>query len=295
MPVGHGLPAVKELADAALMCTRTGQVLTDHNDAKSLMTVIREYYEEHRSGGWRSLAKEYDNGRDSGVKDWQISEYAGVPPEPKRIMWERAGSSEFGNFLIDRYMLRHSKLLEIPLLHIHKKAGGEVKSLLWFRDGAKASAEDWPELKKYLDEGYEIVSFDFRGMGEAGMKYTAVSPDDPALGKLDFVHAYVNPISGVLADHVYNSLLIGRPYFLQMIEDAEIVAQFTRQKLGAKQLAVSAPGVGYTLASSIAEVLPRINLLSQPGAKIVKWSDLVEQQEEIWPIEYLLPSGAYVH
>lgn len=295
MPVRRGLPAVKELADKALMCTRIGQVVTDYNGAKSLMAVIREYYEEHRTDARRSLAQEYNNGRYPGVKDWHISEYSGVLPDRKEILWERVGSSTLGNVVIDRYMLRHSKVLEIPLLHIHRTTAGHTIPLLWFRDGAKATTEDWPELKKYLDEGYEIVSFDFRGMGETRMGYTAVSPDDPELGKLDFDHAYVNPISGVLADHVYNSLLIGRPYFLQMIEDAEIVAQFTREKIGAKQLAVSSPGAGFTLASSIAEVLSGINLLSQPGAKVVKWSDLVEQQKEIWPIEYLLPSGAYIH
>jgi len=27
----------------------------------------------------------------------------------------------------------------------------------------------------------------------------------------------------------------------------------------------------------------------------LKWSELVEQKRETWPIQYLLPSGAYVH
>ena len=51
--------------------------------------------------------------------------------------------------------------------------------------------------------------------------------------KLDFDRAYVNPLSSVLADYVYNSLLTGRPYFLQMIEDAEIAIRFSRLKLHA--------------------------------------------------------------
>jgi len=45
---------------------------------------------------------------------------------------------------------------------------------LWFREGGKATAEDWPEIKKYVDEDYDIVSFDFRGLGETRMPYTTV-------------------------------------------------------------------------------------------------------------------------
>jgi len=295
MPVRHGLPPVKELTDKALQCTRTGQVMLDYSDARSLMAVIREYYDEHKTGPGRSLAKEYYGNKYSGVKEWHVSEYSGVPPGQGQITWEAMGSSRSEDVSIDRYMLRHSKLLEMPLLHIHKSAADKRTFLLWFRESGKATAEDWPEIKKYADEGYDIVSFDFRGLGETRMPYTAVSPDDPALGALDFDHAYVNAISGVLANHVYNSLLTGRPYFLQMIEDSEIASRFAREKLGAKTVAITAPGDAYTLASAVAETLPGIELLPRPDAQVLKWSELVEQKREIWPIQYLLPSGAYIH
>jgi hypothetical protein len=48
------------------------------------------------------------------------------------------------------------------------------------------------------------------------------------------------------------------------------------------------------LASAVSESL-NIQLLSQPDARIEKWSDLVNQERELWPIQYLLPDGAYVH
>jgi len=89
--------------------------------------------------------------------------------------------------------------------------------------------------------------------------------------------------------------LTGRPYFLQMIEDAEIAGRFAREKLGAKGVAVTAPDGGYTLASAVAETLPGIELLPRPDAKVLKWSEIVQQKREIWPIQYLLPSGAYIH
>jgi cephalosporin-C deacetylase-like acetyl esterase len=295
MPVRHGLPPVKELADKALLCTRTGQVALDYRDAKSLMEVIREFYDEHRTAPGHQLAKEYYGDKYGGVKEWQVSEYSGAMAAQGQITWEDVGSSKAAGVSIDRYLLRHSKLLEMPLLHIHKSAAGKRTVLLWFREGGKATAADWPDIKKYVEQGYDVVSFDFRGLGETRMPYTAVSPDDPTLGALDFDHAYVNSISGVLANHVYNALLTGRPYFLQMIEDAEIAGRFAREKLGAKGVAVTAPDGGYTLASAIAETLPSIELLPQPDAKVLKWSEIVEQKQEIWPIQYLLPSGAYVH
>src|SRR5437016_305727 len=295
MPVRHGLPPVKELADKDLLCTRTGQVALDYRDAKSLMEVIREFYDEHRAGPGHHLLKEYYGDKYGGVKEWQVSEYSGAMAAQGQITWEDVGSSRAAGVSIDRYLLRHSKLLEMPLLHIHKSAAGKRTVLLWFREGGNATAADWPDIKKYVEQGYDVVSFDFRGLGETRMPYTAVSPDDPTLGALDFDHAYVNSISGVLANHVYNSLLTGRPYFLQMIEDAEIAGRFAREKLGAKGVAVTAPDGGYTLASAIAETLPRIELLPQPDAKVLKWSEIVEQKQEIWPIQYLLPSGAYIH
>jgi hypothetical protein len=192
-------------------------------------------------------------------------------------------------------MLRHSRVLEMPLLHIHKVDAEKRPVLLWFRDNGKATAADWPEIKKFVAGGYDVISFDVRGLGETRMPYTAVSPDDPELGALDFDHAYVNPISGVLANHVYNSLLVGRPYFLQMMEDAEIASRFAAEKLGAKVAAVSGRGDAYTLAVAISETLGGVKLVPNPEAKSLKWSEIVEEKRETWPIQYLLPSGAYIH
>jgi len=295
MPVRTNLPVVKELDGQTLQCTRTGQVLVDYSDGRPLTDVIREYYEEHKSERVRTLTKEYFGEKYSGVKNWRVSEHAGVLPPGGEITWEAVGSSKFEDVTIDRYLLRHSGLLEMPLLYIHKSGGSERKTALWFQENGKATAEDWPEIEKVLNQGFDIISFDFRGLGETRMPYTAVSPDDPLLGRLDFDHAYVNPISGVLANYVYNSLLTGRPYFLQMIEDAEIARRFAAQKLRVNVVAVSAVGEAYTLASAIAETLPGMGLLPPPNGKVLKWSEIVEQRREAWPIQYLLPRGAYVH
>ena len=153
---------------------------------------------------------------------------------------------------------------------------------------------DWPEIVKYLDEGFDVITFDFRGMGETRMPYKAVSEDDPSFAQLDFDRAYVNPLSSVLADYVYNSLLTGRPYFLQMIEDAEIAIRFSRSQLHAGQFSVASDEEGFTLANAIAGTLPGVKQTTYPGAQIMKWSDLLIERREQWPIQYLLPGGAYI-
>ena len=127
------------------------------------------------------------------------------------------------------------------------------------------------------------------------MQYTAVSPDDPSLGKLDPEHAYANSISGVLANYIYNSLLVGRPYFFEMIDDSQIAGQFSKLKLGKLPVAITADGDSYTLAGSIAEIFPAVKLVPNPSAKAMKWSEIVENKQELWPIQYLIPGGAYVH
>ena len=98
----------------------------------------------------------------------------------------------------------------------------------------------------------------------------------------------------MLADYVYNSLLTGRPYFLQMIEDAEIAVRFSRLKLHTGPFSVASDEEGSTLASAIAGTLPAVKQIPHPGAPIIKWSDLVIQKRDQWPIQYLLPGGAYI-
>jgi hypothetical protein len=80
-----------------------------------------------------------------------------------------------------------------------------------------------------------------------------------------------------------------------MIEDAEISKRFAAEKLHVSVASVAAAGDAYTLASAIAETLPGIVLLPVPNGRVLKWSEIVEQKRESWPIQYLLPSGAYMH
>jgi len=290
----HTLAPAKDLDENTVQCTRTGQVMLDFEDARSLMDVIRDYYTEHETRTGGSLRQLYLGRNYPGIATWKVSRYRGLTPTEGDIAWESAGTSTFEDTSIDRYVLRHSRNLVMPLLHIHKTASQGRHWLLWFSKNGKARADDWPEIRKYLDAGFDIITFDFRGLGETRMPYKAVSEDDPSFAKLDFDRAYVNPLSSVLADYVYNSLLTGRPYFLQMIEDAEIATRFSRLKLHAGDFSVASDEEGFTLVNAIAGTLPRVQQIPEPGAHM-KWSDLVVEKRELWPIQYLLPGGAYIH
>jgi hypothetical protein len=296
VPIRRGLPEVKQLDEQTLQCTRTGQVMIEYPNARSLMDVIRDYFEEHKARPALTLKELYNSKSYPGINSWQVAEYKGAIAGHEEILWEQMGSTNSDGVSIDRYLLHHSRYLAMPLLHIHKSSSDHRRVLLWLGENGKVSASDWPNLTKYLDAGYDIISIDPRGLGETRMPYKAASPDDPLLGQLDFDRAYVSPISGVLADYVYNSVLTGRPYLLQMIEDVEIATRFAGQKLNHNsEFAVIGTGEASTLGSAVAETLPNIKLLSQPDAKVVKWSELVEQKQELWPIEYLIPGGAYIH
>ena len=296
LPARHDLPAVKQLDDKTLQCTRTGQVMLDFPDAKSLMDGIKEYYEQHKSTQTGNLKTLYGSPLHPNISSWNVVEHQGATPAANEIRWEFAGTSQFQLTTIDRYLLHHSRYLQIPLLWIHRDGQQRKPVLLWMGNEAKATDGDWAEISKYLDQGYDIVSIDPRGLGETRMPYKAVSEDDPTLAHLDFDHAYVNPLSGVLPGYVYNSILTGRPYFFQMIEDMEITSRFVHAKLNSDaDLVVTGSGDGYMLATAASEILPHTELLKHPHAQTLKWSELVDLKRELWPIQFLLPGGAYIH
>lgn len=296
MPVRHDLPPVQQLNDKDLQCTHSGQVMLEYANARSLMDVIRDYYVEHKAGSAPTLKQLYYSNSYPGIDKWTVAQYRGGVAPVHQIQWESLGNTVSSGVSIDRYLLHHSHNLELPLLYIHKLGENRRQTLLWIGENGKVTPNDWPGVQKYLDDGYDIVSVDPRGLGEMRMQYKAVSPDDPALAQLDFDRAYENPVSSVLADYVYNSLLTGRPYFLQMIEDVEIAERFARLQLNHHQanFAILGVGNGTTLASAVSEIVPDVRLLSAPNSSPLKWSEIVDQKTELWPIEYLLPGGAYI-
>ena len=205
------------------------------------------------------------------------------------------GSTTIGAVHIDRYVLHHSRYLEMPLLHFYKDGGHPRGAVLWVSLHGKASREDWPQIAKLLNDGYEVFSFDFRGWGETSMKYRVDSSS--ASSAISFDEAYVDPLDSVMADYVYNSLLTGRPYFLQMMDDLKIAELFVRSlnsRFPREPLTLDATGEAYSLAVRFQEVDPEVAVLKQESAQVLNWSALVAQGQEQWPIAFLMPSGALI-
>ncbi len=235
MPLRSGLLKAKELPDKDLLCTKSGQVMLDESNARSLMDVIHEYYEDHKSSAQKKLAAQYDES--------QATQHRKLDHDPIHRRAARRKSNHLGtqrqlrpsaNFRSTNMFCATAGFSSCLSSTSTNHLAVETTRCLWFKETGKATSSDWPQIEKILRSGHGVITFDFRGLGETRMPYTAVSPDDPLLGKLDFDHAYMNPLSGVLANYVYNSLLSGRPYFYQMIDDAHDRQALRRTKTGNK-------------------------------------------------------------
>ncbi|NWG13749.1 MAG: acetylxylan esterase [Acidobacteria bacterium] len=291
IPPLPALPEDDKLDDVLLLCTRSGQVRIDYPDGKSLMDLIRDYYLENRRAPYPNLKSVYGGSGHPAIGNWQVSKFSGAVGRGC-VAWELRGSGAHEGYAIDRYLLHHSEYLSIPLLHVRPQGRRTARALLWVSREGKLDAKTWPAVKVQAAEGEEILSFDFRGLGEDRMPYDPASVD----GSIppDFGRAYTNPLMSVLANYVYNSLLVGRPYFLQMIEDAEIVTRFAREKLGLKELVVGAGADDALLARALVECVAGLRPSPRLPEDGLTWSGIVERKLEVWPICYLLPGGAYL-
>lgn len=274
----------------ALRCTRSGQVRVDLA-GRSLTDLIRDVGRgQPKTVDVSALYREgYPR-----IRDWPVVPFRGGAAR-NQIAWVAVGRSEVGRIVIDRYVLHHSGPLLMPLVHIYSKDGSAGRVVLRTSLQGKVGVEGWPAVQADLRRGDQVVSFDARGLGETRLHYRAESIDDPQLASSDEAAAYASPVSGVFANHVYNALLTGRPYFLELIEDTEIAARFARVKLGAKRLALSGGGDVGPLADAVVQALPEIELVpSPPSGPGFSWAETVEQMKEVWPIHFLLPGGAFV-
>lgn len=297
MPLRHGFVPVTAFSDTDLRVTKSGQVSVDYTDAQSLPHFIAKYPAE-AARPRQTLAQLYRSEQDPEISSWTVDRYRGSAA-PREVRWETVGNSTVGTLHIDRYLLHHSTYLEMPLLHFHDERSHSKGAAIWFNLHGKATEKDWPQIVKLLSDGYEVFSFDFRGLGETRMNYRARSSDDPELVLGDFDHAYVSPLSSVLAGYVYNSLLTGRPYFLQMMDDLKIVELFIRSRnaqshLSQQPLAIAATDDAYSLAIRFSEIDRGVTILPAKATTTVNWSTLVTQSEEQWPIAFVMPSGALI-
>jgi Acetyl xylan esterase (AXE1) len=295
MPLRHGLAPVTTFTDDELRVTKSGQVSVDYTDAQPLPRFIARYLADNQRRDEETLAQLYTSEQDPEISSWTVSRYAGSAP-PQEVGWEAVGSNIVGTLHIDRYLLHHSTYLQMPLLHFHDERMHPKGAVIWLSLQSKATEKDWPQIAELLSNGYEVFSFDFRGLGETRMNYRAKSSDDPDLVQGNVDQAYVSSLSSVLAGYVYNSLLTGRPYFLEMMDDLKIAELFIRNKNVQSHLplSIAATNDAYSLAIRFSEIDHGITVISNKTATTVDWSALVTQGQEEWPIALLMPSGGFI-
>ena len=293
MQVKEGLPSVKELEAKDLQCTKTGQVLLEYPNAKNLTDLIKEHFLSNQNKEVPSVSARYYGKGYPNIKNWTVSEYK-AQHEIENIGWQKGSHYEAGQIQIDHFVLHHSDGLQIPLLYFHSLKNSGDKILLWIDINSKARQENWAEVSDLVKKGENVISFDFRGTGEDRMKFEATSSEYLKFAVMDSTQIYFNPLSGVFANYVYNSLLTGRPYFLQMIEDTEIVSRFLRSQLKVKEIKITATPDTKMLAREIVETLAEIKPKSDHDVNGVKWSEIIKEEQELWPIHNLLPGGALI-
>lgn len=294
MPVRHGLPPVTAFSDAELQVTKSGQVLVDHPESYTLLHFIAAYADEASHRRRQTLAELYRSEQDPDIASWTVSRYAGFAGS-RELRWESVGSSTAGAVHIDRYVLHHSNYLEMPLLHFHDDSSHPQGAILWFSLDGKVSERNWSDVTRLIGDGYEVFSFDFRGLGETSMNYRVDAAGTSIKLHDSFDVAYVNPLGSVLADYVYNSLLTGRPYFLEMMDDIKIAELFVHSldsHLPRQHVTLVPNGEAYSLALRFQQIDPQVEILPPESASILDWSTLAAQGQEQWPIAFLMPSGA---
>src|SRR5207244_6423176 len=118
----------------------------DYDNAASLMDVIQDYYVEHQNKPSITLKQLYYSKLYPNINAWSVAQYQHSIPGRGEIRWESMETSQFGDVTIDRYLLRHSLYLELPLLHIHKAGTVRRPLIIWLGENGKATAQDSPNV-----------------------------------------------------------------------------------------------------------------------------------------------------
>ena len=158
---------MKELAVKDLQCTKTGQVLLEYPKAKNLTDLIKEYFVNHQNKEVPSVSSRYYGKGYPNINDWTVSEYK-THSEVGNISWQKSSHYESGQIQIDHYVLHHSDGLQIPLLYFHSAKNPRDKILLRVDLNSKAGQEDWTEISSVVENGENVISFDFRERAKTG-------------------------------------------------------------------------------------------------------------------------------
>ncbi len=285
------LPETQPLPDDRLRVTATGQVRVDL-PGRSLTDVIREYHHSHRGSRETDLSTFSRRWFEASPLPIRTVEPERGQPGTDAVAWTRAGSTTWRDVTIDRYLLRYADTQEVPLLHIHRGGSARRPTVLHVDLRGKVTAERWPEIARALAAGSDVLSFDLPGTGETRMPYDVAT--HPYIEALKGDQRHDHQLASVMANHVYNGLLTGRPYLVDAIEAVAVVRDFAAHHLRPTTVSVTATGSSALLAAAAAAVVPDLALDLPADAALFDAGHAVTTAREVWPIQYLIPGGAYV-
>lgn len=227
------LPAIEDVEPVKLLCTHTGQVIAEFADAQPLQVLLKKM--PVKAVALSSLRMLYEQTGSLGNR-------VGAGEKEHLSSWELRGTSEFRGIKIDRYSLQYGDGLRMPILHIYRAGTRGAHAVLMPGKTERLSAEmQWQAIDENLRQYDSVLLFDFRAEGENAMPYL-VHGDDPEINRGRWDSEYANALSSVLANLTYNSILLGRPYLLDRVQDTEVAARFAQVHLGIKAVSLQAMG-----------------------------------------------------
>jgi cephalosporin-C deacetylase-like acetyl esterase len=148
-----------------LLCTKSGQVLTEFPGEQSVFDLNAAYESElaeRRLSRWR--------GSDNEKLDALIRARLGVRPnsELKPPTFEDVSRIERDDYHIDKLILRTDSGVPIPGLTFHPPSPVDDAYVYLHEDGKLGDSETDGPIEDLISEGYAVVTVDLRGQGETG-------------------------------------------------------------------------------------------------------------------------------
>ena len=130
------------------------------------MDEIRDYYLANVNTPGTRLPVAYFGPGYPGIARWRVVPYDGSDSARQQVQWEAAGSSTFDG-VVNRQVRAASQRRSLDAAAPPAPGGCAVVGdvLLWVSDRGKADAHDWSAMQQYIADGYDVVSFDGRGLG----------------------------------------------------------------------------------------------------------------------------------
>ena len=197
----------EDLDSSTVQCTRTGQVMLDFQDAKPLTEVVRGYFIE-QGPAVQPLRRLYFGEGYPGIRSWKLAKFEGAAPANLDYCLGKRRQHQLQRHCYRSVCCSPQSRMILPLLHIHKAGGHSSRWQLWLGKDGKAMANDWPEISTQSMPGMTSSHSIFAAWAKLACPTKLCRKMIRRFASLDLDHAYVNPLSSVLAGYVYNSVLM---------------------------------------------------------------------------------------